>query len=69
MQPNTPLQYIEPKAFLSRNGEYISLLLPNGMIIRKHINFFKKIMGVPFVPKPKDPEQEPAIETAIVQTN
>lgn len=44
-------QFIEPRAFLSRDGEYVTLVLPGNLLIRKHVHFFKKVMGIPFTPK------------------
>lgn len=45
--------YIEPKIFLSRDGEYLTILVPGNFIIRKHTNYFKKLLGVAFTPKSK----------------
>jgi len=36
---------------LSRDGEYLTLVLPGNMLVRKHVNFYKKLLGVPFTPK------------------
>lgn len=43
--------YAEPRFFLSRDGEYLTIVLPGNMFVRKHINFYKKLLGVPFTPK------------------
>ena len=43
----------EPRIFLSRDGEYLIHVLPGNMIVRKHIDFYKKVLGMEFVPKPK----------------
>lgn len=43
--------YVEPRAFLSRDGQYLTLVLPGNLLVRKHVNFFKKMMGIPFSPK------------------
>lgn len=54
--PNSsPVQgfYAQPRAYLSKDGEYLTLVLPGNMIIRKHVNFFKAILGVPYVRKTK----------------
>lgn len=55
VQTNQPAQgfYAQPKAFLSKDGEYLTLVLPGDMKVRKHVNFFKAILGVPYTPKPK----------------
>ena len=39
------------RAYLSADGEYLNLVLPGNMRVRKHKNFFLSILGVPFVPK------------------
>lgn len=39
------------RAYLSKDGEYLTLVLPGNMRVRKHVNFLKKILGVPFTPK------------------
>jgi len=43
--------FAQPRAFLSRDGEYLTLVLPGNMLVRKHVNFYKKLLGVPFTPK------------------
>lgn len=43
--------YIQPKAFLSKDGEYLTLILPGNIIVRKHVNYFKAIFGIDFTPK------------------
>jgi hypothetical protein len=45
--------FADPKAYLSKDGEYLSLVLPGNLIVRKHVNFFKSVMGIPFTPKAK----------------
>lgn len=45
--------YAEPKIFLTKDCEYIIHVLPGNTIVRKHVNFYKKILGVDFVPKAK----------------
>ena len=42
----------QPRVFLSRDGEYLIHIVPGG-VIRKHINFYKKILGQEFTPKAK----------------
>ena len=36
---------------LSKDGEHLLIFLPGGRIVRKHTNFVKRAMGLPFVPK------------------
>ena len=43
--------YAQPRAYLSKDGQYLTLVLPGDMRIRKSVNWFKKILGVPFIPK------------------
>jgi len=43
--------YAEPRFFLSRDGEYLVIALPGNMYVRKHVNFYKKLLGVAFTPK------------------
>ena len=45
--------YAQPRAYLSKDGEYLTLVLPGNMIVRKHVNFFKAILGVPYTAKTK----------------
>ena len=45
--------YAQPQIFLSKDGEYLIHLLPGNQRIRLHVNLYKKIMGVAFVPKAK----------------
>ena len=45
--------YAQPRAFLSKDGEYLTLALPGNMFVRKHVNFYKKILGQEFTPKAK----------------
>jgi hypothetical protein len=45
--------FAQPRAYLSKNGEYLTLVLPGNMIVRKHVNFYKAILGVAFTPKVK----------------
>jgi hypothetical protein len=45
--------FAQPRAYLSKDGEYLTLVLPGNMIVRKHVNYFKAVMGLPFSPKSK----------------
>ena len=45
--------YAEPHIYISKDGEYLTLVLPGNIAVRKHVNYFKSILGVPFVPKAK----------------
>ena len=45
--------YAQPRAYLSKDGEYLTLVLPGNMIVRKHVNFFKAILGVAYTRKTK----------------
>ena len=40
--------YAQPRAYLSRDKQYLTLVLPGNMLVRKHVNFFKAVMGLPF---------------------
>ena len=40
--------YAQPRAYLSRDKQYLTLILPGNMLVRKHVNFFKAVMGLPF---------------------
>ncbi len=43
--------FAEPRITLSKDGQYVLHFLPGNMIVRKHINLYKKILGVAFEPK------------------
>ena len=43
--------FAQPRVSLSRDGEYLLHFLPGNMIVRKHVNFYKKILGQEFIPK------------------
>lgn len=43
----------EPRIFLSKDGEYLIHVPPENMIVRKHVNFYKKVLSMDFVLKPK----------------
>ena len=49
----TQRSFADPKAYLSKDGEWLSLVLPDNVIVRKHVNYFKSVMGLPFTPKAK----------------
>ena len=51
-------QFVEPKVF--KKGDYITLALPGNLLVRKHVNYFKQILGVPFVPVPKASATQPS---------
>jgi len=40
--------FVEPKTYLSKDGKYISLVLPGNLIVRKSCNYFKAVMGLPY---------------------
>lgn len=42
-------QFVEPKAYLK--GEYLTLVIGGNIVIRKHVNYYKKILGIEFTPK------------------
>ena len=42
-------RFVQPKVFLK--DEYLTLVIDGNIVIRKHVNFFKKILGVEFTPK------------------
>ena len=46
-------QYTEPKVFLTKDSEYLIHLLPGNVLIRKHRNFYLKVLGLKFQPKVK----------------
>lgn len=43
--------FVQPRAYLSNDGEYLTLVLPGNILVRKHVNFFKSVMGIPFTRK------------------
>lgn len=43
--------FAQPRIALSKDGEYLLHFLPGNMIVRKHVNFYKKILGIEFTPK------------------
>jgi hypothetical protein len=47
--------YAQPRIFMSKDGEYLIHVLPGNQRIRMHVNLYKKIMGINFVPKSKRP--------------
>ncbi len=52
-QDSNPKQgfFAEPRVALSKDGEYLLHFLPGNMIVRKHINLYKKILGIAYSPK------------------
>ena len=54
--------FADPRAYLSKDGEYLTLVLPGNLIVRKHVNFYKSVMGLPFTPKARvnDPQAKVA---------
>ena len=41
--------FVEPKVYLSKDGNFISLVIPGtNLIVRKSCNYFKAIMGLPW---------------------
>ena len=43
--------FAEPRITLSKDGQYVLHFLPGNMIVRKHVNLYKKILGIAFEPK------------------
>jgi len=54
-------QFVEPKVF--KKGDYITLALPGNILVRKHVNYFKQILGVQFVPVTKAPAPQPSAQS------
>lgn len=43
------LTFVEPRNIcLSKDKEYVLIFLENGVVIRKHVNLFKHVLGVKF---------------------
>jgi len=40
--------FVEPKVYLSKNRNYITLVLPGNILVRKPCNYFKAVMGLPW---------------------
>lgn len=40
--------FVEPRAYLSKDKKYLTLVLPGNLIIRKPCNFYKAVMGLPW---------------------
>jgi hypothetical protein len=40
--------FVEPKVYLSKDRNYITLVLPGNILVRKPCNYFKAIMGLPW---------------------
>jgi hypothetical protein len=49
-----PTYVDKTNAFVSRDGEYLTHVLPGNVRIRKHVNFYKALLKVPFVPKKRE---------------
>ncbi len=49
----------EPAVRLSKDGQYLTLILSNNVRVRKHVNYFKAILGIPFVARREQMVQEP----------
>ena len=49
--PNLQGFFADPRAYLSRDGEYLTIVLPGNMRVRKHRNWWLAILKVPFMPK------------------
>lgn len=43
--------FVDPKIY--KKGDYLILVLPGNVLVRKHVNYFKKILDVPFAPVAK----------------
>ncbi len=56
---------VNKKARRSRDGEYLIIELENGQLLRKHVNFFKAALGIPFTPKAKSSEAKQAVEPQV----
>ena len=50
----------EPSVRLSKDGQYLTLILSNNVRVRKHVNYFKAILGIPFTPRQKELKSEGA---------
>jgi hypothetical protein len=42
-------KYMEAKAYFNKDKTYITLVLPNNIRVRKHINFYKHLLEMPYV--------------------
>lgn len=47
----TRATFVQPRTYLSKDREYLTLVLPGNVIVRKHVNFFKAAMGLAFEKK------------------
>ena len=43
--------FAEPRVTLSKDGQYLLHFLPGNMIVRKHVNLYKKLLSIPFEAK------------------
>ena len=57
-QTTTQDTFVQPRCYLSRDGNYLILVLPGNQVIRKHVNYFKQILQVPYerVPRKAGPQ-------------
>ena len=51
------LKFAEAKNIVLKN-DYILIFLNDGSVIRKHVNFFKHILGVEYTPVTKEVAQQ-----------
>ena len=59
-QTETVLTFVEPKNIcLSKDKQYLLIFLPDGRVVRKHVNLFKAAMKLDFAKKAK-PQTEAA---------
>lgn len=65
-QNTSNLIFITPKS-VRVNKDYLVIRLEDGRVIRKHVNYFKQILGVPYTPvAPKEESQsEEAAQTQV----
>lgn len=47
-QNQTKGVFVEPKVYLSKDRNYITLVLPGNILLRKPCNYFKAVMGLPY---------------------
>ena len=47
-QPKYQGEFVDAK--FVRKGDYVLIFLANNKIVRKHINFYLAMLGVPFIP-------------------
>lgn len=60
----TKITFVQPKSVRVKN-DYLVIRMEDGKVIRKHVNYFKQILGVPFTPvTPKKESQSEEIVAA-----